>query len=372
MPLSPLDDLLAHQTPETFDHVYTGDRNFYDRYYFNCHGCDDELFLVAGMGQYPNLGVIDAFVTVSHGNHHYVVRASRELGNDRLNTTVGPFGVEVLEGLKKIRMWCEPNEWDIDFDITFDGFVPALEEPVTYRRTGNRLTEHTTRFAHVGNYTGYITVGGQRYEVTPDRWMGARDHSWGVRPNVGEMEPEGIKSKYRELDKFGHFHNWIPMQFKDYMIKVYFDEDGQGNRMLEEAVKVPRYGIDEPVIHLGSPKHEITFKPGTREISKTIITFAHSDIIATGTPLRTNYLLGGSGYRPGEPHSLGCYQGPLKVTGQKWDMTNAAQFAEIQGLNEMLCRWELSSGEIGYGMHENALFGLHAPYGFDSWEAVAP
>ena len=23
-----------------------------------------------------------------------------ELGNDRLNTTVGPFGVEVLEGLK--------------------------------------------------------------------------------------------------------------------------------------------------------------------------------------------------------------------------------------------------------------------------------
>ena len=50
---------------ETFDHVYTGDRNFYDRYYLIAHGCDDELFLVAGMGQYPNLGVIDAFVTVS-------------------------------------------------------------------------------------------------------------------------------------------------------------------------------------------------------------------------------------------------------------------------------------------------------------------
>ena len=94
--------------------------------------------------------------------------------------------------------------------------------------------------------------------------------------------------------------------------------------------------------------------------------------MVTGTPLRTNYLLGGSGYRPGEPHSLGCYRGPLSVEGQTWDMSDPEQFAQIQGLNEMLCRWELSTGEIGYGMHENAAFGLYTPYGFDSWEAVAP
>ena len=56
MPLGPMDDFLAHQTPETFDHVYTGDRAFYDRYYFNCHSCSDEIFLITGMGQYPNLG----------------------------------------------------------------------------------------------------------------------------------------------------------------------------------------------------------------------------------------------------------------------------------------------------------------------------
>ena len=59
MPLGPMDDFLAHQTPETFDHVYTGDRAFYDRYYFNCHSCSDEIFLITGMGQYPNLGVLD-------------------------------------------------------------------------------------------------------------------------------------------------------------------------------------------------------------------------------------------------------------------------------------------------------------------------
>ncbi|HRI64118.1 MAG TPA: hypothetical protein PK156_07765 [Polyangium sp.] len=102
MPLGPMDDFLAHQTPETFDHVYTGDRAFYDRYYFNCHSCSDEIFLITGMGQYPNLGVLDAFVTVSLGDKHYCVRASRELGHDRLNTSVGPFSVEVVKGLETL------------------------------------------------------------------------------------------------------------------------------------------------------------------------------------------------------------------------------------------------------------------------------
>jgi hypothetical protein len=79
MPLSPFDEYLAHQTPDTFDHVYTSDRNFYDRYYFNMHSSSDELFVIIGLGQYPNLGVTDAFITVSIGQEQHTVRASREL-----------------------------------------------------------------------------------------------------------------------------------------------------------------------------------------------------------------------------------------------------------------------------------------------------
>jgi hypothetical protein len=367
-----MDDFLAHQTPETFDHVYSGDRNFYDRYYFNCHGCNDEIFLITGMGQYPNLGVTDAFVAISHGEMHSVVRASRELGSDRLDTTVGPLGVVVLEGLKKLRVWCEPNDWDLEFDLSFDGFAPALEEPVTLRRTGNRLTEHTTRFAQVGNYTGFIRVGDRKWDVTPDSWKGARDHSWGVRPNVGENEPVGIKAKYAPQGEFGHFHNWIPMQFDDFMIKVFIAEDAKGNRLLEEAVKVPRFGVDEPVVHLGSPKHDFTYKSGTREIAESRLSFAHSGLEVVGTPLRTNYLCGGSGYRPDEEWGHGYYQGPLKVEGLAWDLSDPKQFDEIQGLNETLCRWRLSTGESGYGMHENACSGVYHPYGFETPDAVAP
>src|SRR3954471_2476885 len=98
--LSSWDDFPVHQIADTVRHAGTSDRNFYDRYYFNLHGSSDELFMVMGLGQYPNLGVQDAFACVKRGEHHHVVRASRELG-DRMDTSVGPFRVEVLEGLQK-------------------------------------------------------------------------------------------------------------------------------------------------------------------------------------------------------------------------------------------------------------------------------
>src|SRR4051812_8467344 len=111
--LGPLDDYPVHQVAEVMRHVATSDRNFYDRYYFNCHRGDPhdeqpELFLLAGMGQYLNLGVADAFALVRRGSDHVVVRASSALGADRMDTTVGPFRIEVREPLQSLRFVLEP------------------------------------------------------------------------------------------------------------------------------------------------------------------------------------------------------------------------------------------------------------------------
>lgn len=61
MTLSPLDDYPVHQIPEVMRHVGTSDRNFYDRYYFNAFPLTGDTMLIVGLGQYPNLGVTDAF-----------------------------------------------------------------------------------------------------------------------------------------------------------------------------------------------------------------------------------------------------------------------------------------------------------------------
>ena len=141
----------------------------------------DDLFMVFGLGQYPNLGVTDAFVCISHGDIQHTVRASRELGSDRMDTSVGPFKFEVIEGLKKLRITCDENEWGIGFDVTWNGSQPPLEEPKSIKKSFNRTTMENARFAQTGTYSGTVEVAGKSYDVRPDKWKGARDRSWGVR-----------------------------------------------------------------------------------------------------------------------------------------------------------------------------------------------
>ena len=40
--------------------------------------------------------------------------------------------------------------------------------------------------------------------------------------------------------------------------------------------------------------------------------------------------------------------------------------------NPALSRFELDTGEVGYGLHENMVVGTYLPHGFDSFDAVAP
>ena len=99
MTVSSWDDYPVHQTSQFISHPATSDRNFYDRYYFNLHPCSDELFAIFGLGQYPNLGVTDAFIDVRHKDKQHIVRSSTEL-LDRSDTRVGPIFIEVLEPLR--------------------------------------------------------------------------------------------------------------------------------------------------------------------------------------------------------------------------------------------------------------------------------
>ncbi|MFL2935122.1 MAG: hypothetical protein ACJZ7Z_00200 [Myxococcota bacterium] len=377
MPISPMDEFLAHQTCETFDHVFTSDRNFYDRYYFNMHPSSDELFLITGMGQYPNLGTTDAFVSVSHGETIYVVRASRELGSDRMQSRVGPFGFEVLEGLKKVRVYCEPNEWGLAFDLTFDGTVPAIEEPRTFQRYPHgRIHMDTSRYSQVGGWSGHLEVGGESYTVTPDKWRGARDHSWGVRA-IGEPEPPGIRVKGATTSGFGgFFHTWLPIQTEEgSLYKLFAEEDQDGNRHVEESAHVQTFESGGEIRTMGSPRFHFDYISGTRELKGARVELEDADgqpLEIVCTPLRTVYLAAGSGYIPNPDWSHGMYQGELKVEGKTFDISTPEARAALGPLYETLSRYELSTGEVGYGLLENLVVGTYRPHGFNDPGAQAP
>jgi hypothetical protein len=374
MPISPMDEYLAHQTVETFDHVQTSDRNFYDRYYFNMHDSTGEFFMVAGMGQYPNLGVLDAFVAISIGTSQYVVRASRALGHDRLDTRVGPFEIEVLEGLQSLRIQCDENEWGLHFDVRFDGTVRALEEPRTFTRNGSRVRMDVSRYAQIGCYSGRVDVAGRTFEVTPDKWKGARDRSWGIRP-VGEREPAGIGIEDIKEGKHGFYHHWIPLQLDRGMIKVMYEADYAGNVTVEEAAFVPALGQSGEIQNFGTPRIEVDYLSGTREMAAArtrLSAEGGEEISIKSIPQRTVYLAAGTGYLPSEDWGHGFYKGPLAVEGLTFDMSTQEKRSQFAILNETLCRFELSTGEVSYGMHENMCIGVYQPHGFDEPGKMAP
>ena len=136
--ISSWDDYPVHQAAEYLRHVATSDRNFYDRYYFNLHASADDYFAILGLGQYPNLGVTDAFIAVTKGDRQRIIRASRPL-LDRRNTSVGPITIEVIEPLERLRVTVEPNEHDIALDVVWTASVPAFEEPRQYLRSRGKV-----------------------------------------------------------------------------------------------------------------------------------------------------------------------------------------------------------------------------------------
>jgi len=369
--LSPLDDFPFHQTSESLAHVATSDRNFYDRYYFNLHHCADDLFLALGVGQYPNLGVTDAFAAVVYQGVHRVVRASRELGADRGDTSVGPFRIEVLEPLNRLRAVLEPGEYELSFDLTWTGAIPATREPRQFVRRNGRVWMDSVRLAQTGFWEGTLRIGEDELAVTPSAWWGSRDRSWGIRP-VGEAEPAGIQGNGGVPPTF----HWIyaPMQFDDFSILVIAQEDEDGRRVLEEAVKV--FGDGRPAEALGRPELELRYTSGTRDVRSAEVHFTGRAERIRVTQLIPLHMAVGSGYGLDADWRHGMYQGPDLVVQQVvMSAAQAAAKSGMFGITERLSRFDYDGPEgrrTGFGLFETLFIGAHKPSGFADWTAVAP
>ena len=357
--LSPLDDYPVHQAPEVMRHPATSDRNFYDRYYFLLHGSSDELLLIFGLGQYPNRSVQDAFALARRGTLHRVVRASRALGADRMDCSVGPFRLEVLEGLSRVRFVLEPTEHPLAFDLTWTGAIPAHLEERQFVRSFERVTFDTQRFAQTGGWAGTVTVGDDTVEVSGSRWRGVRDRSWGVRP-VGEPEPPGIAA---DGPSAMSMWNYAPMQFDEYSILYICSEKPDGSRSLVEATKIWN-DPGRPVEQLGRPEHAHEFRSGTRLVSRSVLSFPDAPggrLDVEVTPLLEAHVGVGTGYGMDQDWRHGMYQGALVVQGV--DLDTVADRDRLFGLVDSAARFETSDGDVGYGLHEYVFVGPFPKYG---------
>lgn len=355
--LSAADDLPVHQTAQPVAVAGTSDRHFYDRYYFCAHHCDGSIAVVGGLGQYPNLGVTDGFLAVTRNGRQDVVRASRELDGDRLDTSVGPLRVDVRAGLRQLRLSVDPSETGLGGDLLWERISPAYLEPPHINRVGPRVTTETARFCQTGRWSGHLVVDGERLELDDERWLGVRDRSWGIRP-IGEPEPAGRRYGGGPA---GFLWLYAVVQFPDHTLVVIIQEDASGRRSLDHAARV---AADGTVDDLGPMSHELEFAAGTRFVTAARLragTGAATTIDVR--PLAASYLALGTGYGTEADWRHGMYQGQAVTQRRSFDLTDEATRSRAYGLVDSMASAEVD-GQTGFGLFEYAVLGTNERYGF--------
>jgi hypothetical protein len=370
---TPLDEYPIHQAPLPIAHMVSSDRNAYDRCYFNAHDRSGEIFLISGFGVYPNLGTMDAYASVRRGTQQVSVRMSDAISDDRLDQAVGPYRIEVIEPLNVIRLVCDADDHGIGFDLTWTGSFPASdEEPHRFRQAGKLILD-AQRFAQVGTWSGTLRVDGDEIAVTPDRWVGTRDRSWGIRP-VGEAEPAGRAAAEADPD-FGFWWTYVPMRFDDFALILIAQEDAHGHRILNEATRVWPAESGRPHDQLGWPRFDIHYTPGTRIPTGATIHLTEHDgtpVVVEVTSLGYNPLNCGSGYGGDATWNHGMWKGRGWIDRLAVDLTDPAvagmaPFGVIDHVGRAVI-----DGKEGWGLFEHSTVGRHDPSGFTDFTSVAP
>lgn len=368
-----LDEYPVHQVPEPLQVPATGDRNAYDRYWFNGYDRDAAFMFGVALGLYPNRSVMDASFSVVVDGVQHSFHSSRRAPVERSDTTVGALRIEISEPLRRLRVVVEPNETGLACDLTFAARTAALQENRATMRVGSRVVLDLTRFTQLGVWDGRIEAHGRSIVVDRSRVVGTRDRSWGVRP-VGEPEG-GAPTPFSTV-----LWLWAPVHFDDHAVLWGSFEGADGRRWHESGRRVPAYdpqgGIpseaDAPVEELTLVRHELSFTPGTRSVSggELHMVAPSGDAVVLALEPVARFAMAGLGY--GHPTwGHGVWQGEGRTGGESWVLADEDPMAVHLQHVQHLCRFR-EGGQIGVGVLEQLFFGPHERYGFTGLLDPAP
>ncbi len=372
MDLDPLDEYPIHQVPLSMAYVASSDRNSYDRCIYQAHAHDGSTEMLTGLGVYPNLGVIDAFAVVRRGDRQWAVQASGIRPANKMDQRVGPYRIEVVEPFRRLHLVCDGDEHGVGFDLWFESGYEPMREPQHIRYGGpvGHVTLEGCRYAQVGTWRGELRVDGASIALDEQSWTGTRDRSWGIRP-VGLPDPVGRPNRFEP----GIWWCWIPLRFDDFAVHVMLEEDPEGFRTLNYALRVWPASSGRAPEQLGWPQIDIDYRSGTRlprgaTLQLTTLDRRTSILeieCLTGIPLHL-----GCGYGTAADWNHGRWMGESWVRGVTYDYTDPAVQALLPwGGIDHLARATLD-GQVGYGTFEHGSVGRHAPSGMSGIGSVAP
>ncbi len=277
----------------------------------------------------------------------------------------------MLEPLRRLRLVCDTAEHGIAFDLTWEGSFPAVEEQPPPHAGGRHAGHHrrSCRFAQLGTWSGTLQVGGRGAGRRPASGGSARGTGrGGSAPWARPSRPGRAADQPNE----GFWWLYVPLRFDDFALVVIVQEQPDGYRTLNDAVRVWPDGRCE---QLGWPGVDITYRSGTRHPERAALHLRSAD----GKPLAVDVdTLGfvplhvGAGYGGDPDWGHGQWRGPGWVEGAVYDLNDPAiagrtPFGVIDHVARATC-----DGAEGWGLFEHATIGRHDPSGFTDLGSVAP
>ncbi|UZW57506.1 hypothetical protein NUH86_18160 [Sphingobium sp. JS3065] len=376
--LTPLDESLLHQCALPMAHAQTSDHRFFDRFVFGCIHPDGDLAIVAGMGVYKNMNVIDGFVFVQYQDRQYNVRFSRALHPiaDPYGLRIGPLHLDTLRPFESVRLTLEHGDLPIACELDFSAVLPARLEKPHLARLDGRITNDYLRFHQLGKSSGWVDLNGARHPA--EDWFSWRDHSWGVRPNVGGFEPftgtasaSGLPSASRGgagtlVCYAGFWNGEIGGHFQ-------FIDNGDGLRLYTDGEIVYPDGRHVEIATL-TPR--IRFHEGTRIIDFMEVTMGLADGSAIELEVDTlgrPFVYKGGGYNGGfaDGRGHGVFRSEsLLIEQDVYDVGHVENVAFADGSvgrpvhREQFARAMLG-GRPGYAYAPCIVVGSHPRFGFE-------
>jgi hypothetical protein len=372
-----VDEGLHHQIVDSFATVAESDLSWTEKVWVSIPKKDGSLQIDFGLGRYQNRNVMDGFAGISRGKEQWTVRASRELASAPTTTAVGPLTYSVIEPLGSVRFRLAENDvLPLAFDVTFEKKLPPFFEDRHMQRDEQafRVVSNVVRYHQAGSVSGWVSIEGKREDLAPDRWYAFRDHSWGVRLDVGapptDLRPARDFGE-REFGGSSFLLHWTPMMLERpdgtrYEFHYYLQMRG-GRPFYFSGYLNHADGTQERV---GRVRPELQYDDRTRRPRKGIL---HFDLLSGETRSVALEVVGESGFHLGTALYLGfdgkkhgMWRGPLHVDGERIaDTTDDATLRRIHQLRDSIIRVREGDAE-GYGIFESIATGAWPDLGLSA------
>ena len=326
--LTSLDDTLWHQLPTTFDHVWTSDPRWFDRYWFAIYSPDGRVAIQVTMGAYRNMSVMDGGAVMIVDGRQYNLRVSRSLKGD-IETVCGPLRIRLVEALKSFDISIAPGDHALHGEIHWECVEPAHEEHPHYTRLQSRTVEDYRRFDQIGVASGWMEVKGNRIDI--DRWWACRDHSWGVRRGMGVPEP--VTGPKVTLAEKGHVMSFLFFSTDTMSGSLLFSGRGDDVPYTTGVVTDRR---TKATYHVTKIELEVDLHEGTRRFRRAgmKVTFNNGRELRLSADARgSSIAMQGLGYSGGynDGKGLGAYRAENHLESDIWDVSHASKIGYPDG-----------------------------------------